>query len=444
VSAHLIQGDVLHLPLADNCVQACVCSPPYWGLRAYLPNDHPLKPLELGHEESPDEYVDHLVLAFREVRRVIRSDGVLFLNLGDAYAQDSKWGGWSGGKNKGAILGGYNRHHRTSGRKEKDLLGLPWLVALALQADGWWLRNDCIWEKTNGMTESVEDRFVRNHEYIFLLAKSRYYYFDKIAVLETAVYDGRRNLRYGGSAKHAHVGEEDGHVNTSSRDGGPRWTADDEGRLVKARRDVWPAADDLAVWHYLFTNWPAQDQALLRAAYTNWCADLANPRGVWSLACGSYDGAHYATFPTDLVRTCVLAATSAVGCCPVCRAPYKRLVEKVFVEQPDVSHERGIARVKAREGIEAASVPGNNWQGVPRGINQYRTLGWAPVCDHGVQPTLPCRVLDPFAGSGTVAQVCLDLGRSCLSVELNPAYLGLQTERVTRQMVLGGQYVDDG
>jgi DNA modification methylase len=161
-AVQLIQGDVLAVlkTLPDNYVQTVVTSPPYWGLRDYK------IPLQvwpggwrgsLGLEPTPSLYVAHLVDVFREVRRVLRRNGTCWLNIGDSYANDGKWGGTTGGKHAGGLHGEpVGRGKRRTGLKPKDLVGTPWRVAFALQADGWWLRSDIIWSKTNPMPESVQ------------------------------------------------------------------------------------------------------------------------------------------------------------------------------------------------------------------------------------------------------------------------------------------------
>ena len=153
--------------LPDESVNCCVTSPPYWGLRDYGVAG------QLGLEKTPEEYVARMVEVFREVRRVLRSDGTCWLNLGDSYANDGKWGGTTGGKHAAGLHGEpVGRRRRDTGLKPKDLVGVPWRVAFALQADGWWLRQDIIWAKPNPMPESVTDRCTKAHEYIFMFAKN--------------------------------------------------------------------------------------------------------------------------------------------------------------------------------------------------------------------------------------------------------------------------------
>lgn len=197
----VLQGDVLEKlkTIPDESIQCCVCSPPYYALRSYLAADHPDKAREIGQEPNPHDYVDKLVEVFREVRRTLRHDGVLWLNLADTYANDGKWGGSTGGKHAAGLHGqtSVGRAKKRTGFKPKDLIGVPWRVALALQDDGWWLRSDVIWAKLNPMPEAVQDRPTRSHEYLFMLTKSQDYFYDTDAVKEPLAGSdgGGRNRR---------------------------------------------------------------------------------------------------------------------------------------------------------------------------------------------------------------------------------------------------------
>ena len=167
--------------IPKESIQTVVTSPPYWGLRDYGHDS------QLGAENTPDEYVDGLVDVFREIRRVLKKDGTVWLHLGDSYVGGGK-GEWSNGSiQKNHIKAGVKYGKKTgeiAGLKPKDLVGIPWRVALALQEDGWWLRSDIIWHKPNPMPESVTDRPTKSHEYIFLLTKSPHYYYDQDAIRE--------------------------------------------------------------------------------------------------------------------------------------------------------------------------------------------------------------------------------------------------------------------
>jgi DNA modification methylase len=247
----IITGDALTMlrTLKDGFIQTCITSPPYFGLRDYGVEG------QIGLEISPDEYVARLVEVFREVRRVLREDGTLWLNLGDTYANDTKWGGTTGGKHVKELHGdNAARHRRHTGLKPKDLIGIPWMVAFALRADGWYLRSDIIWNKPNTMPESVEDRPTKSHEYLFLFAKNERYYYDSEAIREPAI----KGDAHAGARNYA-------------------WQPD-KGRLRFSQTE--------------------SDRAIGR-----------NKRSVWTISTQSYEEAHFATFPPKLIEPCILAGS---------------------------------------------------------------------------------------------------------------------------------------
>jgi DNA modification methylase len=247
--------------LPDQSVNMCVTSPPYFGLRDYGVDG------QIGLEATPDAFVARLVEVFREVRRVLRDDGTLWLNLGDSYAPN-----WSSQRSKGG--GGLKseeqspreRWTRLPGIPPKNLLGIPWRVAFALQADGWYLRQDIIWHKPNPMPESTRDRCTKAHEYLFLLSKSPRYYFNGEAIQEPA--------------------------------------ARPEGSGNKARK----AASARGV--PVDTNGKTSGAV---AASIPWQGEFRNKRSVWTVTTKPFSGAHFATFPPDLIEPCVLAGCPAGG-----------------------------------------------------------------------------------------------------------------------------------
>lgn len=274
-------------------VQCCVTSPPYFGLRSYLPTDHPFKSLEIGTEKTPAEYVAKLVAVFREVRRVLKKDGTLWLNLGDSYCHDSKCGGANGGKNYTSAGGGCSRERKTIGLKDKDLIGIPWMVAFALRDDGWYLRSDIIWNKPNPMPESVTDRPTRAHEYMFLITKSARYYYDKDAIKETPSPALIQQIQegYNGAAVKDYIGSsvQDASATKSRIISGHRARIDKQrghGRRHSGFNDKWDALS------------PAE-QAL--------CG--SNKRSVWTVAPANCKEAHFATFPPALIQPCILAGS---------------------------------------------------------------------------------------------------------------------------------------
>jgi len=247
--------------LPDESVHCCVTSPPYWGLRDYGVEG------QLGLEKTPEEYVAKMVDVFREVRRVMRDDGTLWLNIGDSYSMSTRGKGGDGKQSTNVGTHHDRQWHIAPGLKPKDLVGIPWRVAFALQADGWYLRQDIIWHKPNPMPESVRDRCTKAHEYIFLLAKSRKYYYDAKAVKEP-VSDrvpfktngpmkavGKIRLRPNGAATYEKFGF-------------------DTGCGVNAN-------------------------------------GTRNRRSVWTVTTKPFKGAHFAKFPPDLIEPCIKAG------CPV-------------------------------------------------------------------------------------------------------------------------------
>jgi DNA modification methylase len=256
-------------------VQCCVTSPPYFGLRDYGVEG------QIGLEDTPDAYVDRLVEVFREVRRVLRDDGTLWLNLGDSYANDSKWGGSTSGKHAQAVHGnsGIGRRRHNTGLKSKDLIGIPWRVAFALQADGWYLRQDIIWHKPNPMPESVRDRCTKAHEYLFLLSKSERYYFDSEAMQEPAVGQNDHDLTGPGYAA-------------------PGQAPNRGNRLAKAA---------------VARSGGALTGGVERSTLGTPAAGTRNKRSVWTVSPKPFKGAHFATFPPALIEPCVLAGSPPGG-----------------------------------------------------------------------------------------------------------------------------------
>ena len=484
----LVCGDALEelRKLTGESVQCCVTSPPYWGLRDYgtasweggddgcdhsaatrlvpaastldggkdvLASEgyYPRKcgkcgakriDAQLGLEKTPLEYVAKMVEIFREVRRVLRNDGTLWLNLGDSYANT----GFGGNiETNGGFQGERQRkvgHQFDSPRKEipqglkpKDLCGIPWRVAFALQADGWYLRQDIIWSKPNPMPESVTDRCTKAHEYLFLLTKSSTYFYDAEAIKSPVENGGilRTGPIYSAPASAFGIAKKTGNM-----------------------------ADD-AVWV---------------------TPTSANKRSVWTIATAPYPEAHFATYPPDLIKPCIMAGTSAKGCCAKCGAPWERIMERTKYEPPeatngerfvDASRKDKNRKLSGADYNEQASTKTLGWQptcecfgyfeqveceierakgSVPDGWNQ-RLGGHNDIVDFSRRdrieekielsekirktiktyaPTskaeiVPCTVLDPFAGSGTTGAVALELGRKAILIELNPKYIELIEQR---------------
>ncbi len=372
------------LPIADQSVHMIATSPPYWGLRSYDTGD--MKHAELGAEKLHDClawargdepcgacYVCHMRTWAREMWRVLRDDGVMFLNLGDSYASqpagnsDETFSGKQA-SNAGSVIR-RSRSTISPGLKPKDLCGIPWRVALALQADGWTLRSDIIWAKPNPMPESVTDRPTKSHEYIFLLTKRARYYWDGEAVKEKSQSDDRTRTYTG--EKKALIVQGNNH--------GPNSMHRPENALT-----------------YVTAN--------------------RNLRTVWNVATQPYSGAHFATWPPALVERMVKAGTSERGVCPTCGAPHKRIIEKsAAVNAP--RNPNDVRPYDAASGY-------NNGNGATtlHKTRHVETVEWRPTCAHAAAP-VPATVLDPFAGSGTTLMVARKLGRVGLGFDLSYTYL---------------------
>lgn len=274
-------------------VQCCVTSPPYYGLRDY---GHPG---QIGLEKTPAEYVAALVEVFEGVRELLADDGVLWLNLGDSYANDAKWGGSSGGKHVQALHGntGIGRGKKDTGLKPKDLVGVPWRVAFALQEAGWYLRQDVIWHKPNPMPESVTDRCTKAHEYLFLLSKSERYFWDAEAMKEDATGALPGNVNH----KHTAEYEESGDEKHRTKAGLVAYAERQRSKRDSFKRDDSKRAEVI----------PGQTVGTHRADRDESEYDTArrNRRSVWTVATQPYAGAHFAVFPAALIEPCILAGS---------------------------------------------------------------------------------------------------------------------------------------
>lgn len=323
----IIHADARHIPLVDGCVQTCVTSPPYYGLRSYstatwdggdaacdhieqrggrnpetsakqLTNQGTIQTQytdvckkcgaqridrQIGLEETPDEYVETLVQVFREVRRVLRDDGTLWLNLGDSYAGSGK-GAWdkTDVQKEVYVPDPDGREaampKRWNGIKPKDLIGIPWTVALALRADGWYLRSDIIWHKPNPMPESVTDRPTKAHEYIFLLSKSATYYYDSDAIKEP--YTDSSLARYEYSA-----------ISKVGKTSGAGYVLGEGNRGNMTQVGVSRTTAGLKSHEHVVHD------------------EGRNKRTVWTVNTQSYSEAHFATFPEELIEPCILAGS---------------------------------------------------------------------------------------------------------------------------------------
>ena len=395
----ILHGNILEIAptLPAQSVHCIVTSPPYYGLRDYGADG------QIGLESTPEEYIAKMVALFGELRRVLRDDGTLWLNLGDSYTAGA-------GSRNGTNLSGLkknvkneetrqrllveNKIYRGDSFKEivtglppKNLPGIPWRVALALQADGWYLRSDIIWAKPNPMPESVTDRPTKAHEYIFLLSKSERYYYDAEAVRENLADERMGNP---GAYKWSYAN--DPQTGKGIRGNG--------GPSVKLQNEGWNS---------------------------NGKVTGRNRRTVWTVATQPYSGAHFATFPPKLIEPCILAGCPA-EVCSECGAPVVRVVETIATKATSRAQSFGRSGNVANHILPGQSAAQHR-PGRDSGINQSVTTGFTPTCQCNA-PTVPGVVLDPFFGSGTVGQVAIETGRQWLGVELNPEYIKLANQRI--------------
>ncbi len=435
----ILQGDVLEVArtLADESVHCICCSPSYYGLRDYGTAtwqggredcDHVAPPLggmgketlvgttanenktrfqqyrtqcakcgairidkQIGLEETPELYVTKMVEVFRELRRVLHRRGVCFVNLGDTYI-------------------------------DKQLQGIPWRVALGLQGDGWVLRNDVIWKKSNPMPESCQDRFTKAHEYIFMLSKSKGYWFDQDAVREgySRLWDkntiGKNNMAVTGISGSNMLGRKTipncGIVNTLPNPQG------------RNRRTVWSAPPTLdPLLQHILTKLQSDNPDKLREYLADYGDGASKGGDVFEVSTKPFQGSHFAVFPPKLIEPCILAGCPA-RVCVECGEAWVRVVEREDYQQ------RGDYRKHAGDSGHnnpTGKTPGSNTRGMPH--RQVLNDTFKPTCTCNAHHK-PGIVLDPFFGSGTTAHVAIQHGRDWLGIELNPDYIELAKDRI--------------
>lgn len=404
----VLEGDCRQIlqTLPAGSVQCCITSPPYFGLRDYGHGD------QIGLEETPDAYVAELVAVFREVRRVLRDDGTIWVVIGDSYASgtnakrtqgSSAVGGWSSSANQ------IPRNGKLPGIKTKDLIGVPWMLAFGLRADRWYLRSDIVWDKPNPMPESCKDRPTKSHEYMFLLSKSETYFYDHEAIKEPTVTDEGRPP---GIVRDRDLGYDS-----------------KESVLKKTRPSVKRGG-----FNGKTNGLPGREA--FRAV-----TSMRNKRDVWRVQTKPYPDAHFATYPPELIEPCVLAGTSPQAC-EQCGAPWERIVETTTLREVTNADGTWSERPKARgyglangstqmfDRTSGLSASNSHDANSPRAPN-CRTIGWKPTCEcPNCQGSARCVVLDPFGGAGTTALVCDRLDRDSLLIEVNGEYAEMSRRRV--------------
>ena len=431
--------------LPAESVDMCVTSPPYYGLRNYgtaqwdggdAACDHKRPPLggsglssplnsnangekkeaqrtqqyrdtcgkcgakrvddQIGLEETLSGYIDNMVTVFNEVHRILKPEGTLWLNLGDSYNGS---GGAGGDYNKGGLKEGQPKYlgRNEPTLKRKDLMGVPWRVAFALQEAGWYLRQDIIWAKPNCMPEPIKDRCTKSHEYLFLLTKQEKYYYDHVAIKEPVLTASLKRAETSWDSDHPSTGFHGNGIHTEKM--GTRFV-DPAGR---------------------------------------------NKRSVWTVSPKPYKGAHFAVFPPELIEPCILAGTSAKGCCSKCLAPHTRKTGRQCSECPC------IIPTQAKEcpdcGYRNTGWLDERTTNADKRAGEDNTVGsltarkkvmksamiasttFFPTCECDAD-VIPCTVLDPFGGSGTTAGVAVKHGRNAILCELNEEYAALIPSRV--------------
>ena len=385
--------------LPDESVHCCVTSPPYWGLRKYKG-----EPGIIGLEPTFEEHLSNLVEVFREVRRVLRKDGTCWLNYGDAYVKQQglnpdgtgrlpkvptmtsahptkrtnadEPAGWTTRSQPGM------RPTRGNAQawKPKDLMMMPSRVALALQADGWWIRSEIVWHKPNPMPESCTDRPTSAHEKLYLLSKSARYFYDGDAVRVP-------------------------HVSDPNHYGSPKPTE------MKMPAGVRGRLDKGGPRHYNPVG--------------------ANLRNVWKIATHSFSEAHFATFPPKLVEPCIKAGTSQRGVCKQCGGPWERDTgEKVSTEGRGSGNKE--LHHQGDRGLPDGHSNSHRGCSIPWKPTMTLTTGWSPTCQCTPQTSVPATVLDPFAGAGTVGLVAQRLGRDSILIEISEEYAEMSQQRIEK------------
>lgn len=415
----IIQGDCIETlkTLASESVHCCVTSPPYFGLRDYGVGG------QIGLEATPQEFIAAMVTVFEEVRRVLRADGVLFLNLGDSYNANQGSGFNAHSKTRPHLSGegvgqkridAASRNTRVKGTdswKPKDLMLMPHRVAIALQEAGWWVRSDMPWVKRSAMPESVTDRPAKALEYVFMLTKSERYFYDAEAVRVRSDWIPTQN-----TPEHRKYDKSNGNRNgTGNSSLGGMSTRDRS--LPTNRNGITDHLDETPAGSRNFRNADL------------WFSSIKEPHGLVSIGDelvgldvnpSGFKDAHFATFPPKLIEPLIKAGTSEHGCCATCGSPYERLTNVAY------------------------SNPGNRSTNGPRSVGNRDftagfeqrlektsdTIGWQKTCKCETDEVKPCVVLDPFNGAGTTMLVSKRLGRRSIGIELNPEYIKIAERRL--------------
>jgi DNA modification methylase len=455
--ASLYHGDVMAvLPaLPAGSVQCVVTSPPYFALRSYLPKGDPLKPLEIGSEPTPEAFIQTMVAVFREVRRVLRDDGVCFINLGDSYATKPV-GSFNGGGEcfTGRDMDGVassGRVDTTCFAPSGNLLNIPHRVAEALRADGWIWRQTIVWAKRSPMPESVSGwRWVRCRVKVAKQGMSNsagQHYPPELGHAERDRNpDSSRNpelrAQYIPCPGCPKCEKHGGYV---LRRGSGRCTTAHEYVFVMAKtgRYFWDGeaskehaqygrSQELGAKIWNRSGVPSEP---CRVSSTTVPGEggSRNPRSVWTLSSEPTKVRHFATFPSELVRRCLVAGVSAGGCCPHCGAPWAPVVEtpekppRVDYEGKNLENDPQHAHRRILQAVKAARMNGGSHDNP---FTAPSVLGYRPTCDCPPHEATGCVVLDPFNGIGTTGQTAITLGCRYIGIDLNREYLDVAAKRI--------------
>lgn len=388
MSGNLVQANATQVPLRNKSVQLCAFSPPYWGLRKYKIKDIQFPDGwsgQLGLEPSIDLFLDHMMLVMAEVWRVLRDDGVCFVNIGDTYnnAPGGYYPGGSFDRPSRKFTKDMRQSLRTKSIKPKSLCLVPQKFAIRCQEVGWIVRSEIIWHKPNPMPESCKDRPTKAHEQVWMLTKQGKYFWDQEAVAQPQVeYERARRLRE----------KKQGHKAV--------YALQADGKTGQVSQSTSGVCKNVQARHELAEK------------------GTRNIRTVWTIATESHPEAHFATFSSKLVEIMVRAGSSPRAC-EICGAPWVRIVVKTFIPQEDVSLERGVRCCPGQKPLDET----DNRDGFPRGSNQTKTAGWCPSCVCDNKGIGRCIVLDPFVGTGTTVLMSEKLGRIGIGLDLSAEYL---------------------
>ena len=411
----LIQANALHIPLADQSVHMVCFSPPYWKQRNYEVAG------QLGLEDSPQEFIAALMVAMAEVWRVLRDDGVCFVNIDDSYMTDAKG---PKGADKSTLAGGGDWQYKTSppgfgtkrqpGLSRKSMALIPERFVIAASDVGWIVRAKPIWHKPGPMPSSAKDRPTHSYENVYMLTKKPRYSSDFHAVRQPSKASSDMSSGRNGKPRLPLPGQ-NAMQHRPERKGGGNFS----------RRSVEAQPEHGA-------------PALERGDYSAG----KNIHDVWTITAKGYPGPHYAAFPEKLAARLVKAGTSEKGCCPACGKQWERVVER------DTDYPDGYGNMGANASKWMDKDKQSSGHRIQKNLNALRaagrdhdnpfparmTVGWQPTCDCGHEP-VPCIVLDPFVGSGTTVKVARELGRRGIGLDLSMPYLRLAQERNQQRTV---------